>query len=837
MKTFNLFLLLVIFSLSIQAQVIEHTYDFNNLSVANLDGQDDWHTILTTTGPHDLFIENVVGSVVSPDGSKAAYYNGSGAGYGRTGTRKATSNFDFDFTDGGIMEVEIDMHRNWWGMYFGVGFDANSNGHIAPSLGTEPDDGGIILQIASQNLNNNKVLLPNDNEIIFTANNSGWCRYKMVLDFMANGGQGAVALFYKPGASGTTWTAINEVQGINMGMTPGSGDKKDYEVWDGVFIKASGGTAGFDNILIRQPENTGMLQFIEMVQIPNKLTTDQPFDVIASCTSGLPIEFGIDSGPATISGNSITLDGSAGFVTVSASQPGDTTWAAAPDVFQTFEVVDPQAYTADLTIRRPANNTLVYMSTLNPILLVASAYIEHPEVLEIEDVEFVIDGLSMPAEKWHTGYNTATWTPPAYGTYTMTVNVTSTGNVITTNMVTFEVTQTISNLSFPTITGYEFTGSNSSLTEDFAFPSYAGAFNQITSNLNISCPAGGCEPWDRVAGLEVRGPTGEWVELFRYITPYGVACNHSLDVTDYASVLQGLVELRYNSGVSQNGLIVDLDFDFVAGEPLFKYSWVDVIWKGTFPFGDYENLQPMDTISWDYIPEALSSKLKVINTGHGWGDLNTGNAAEFYDATHKIKVNNDEFNQHLWVQCNPNPDGCQPQNGTWYYNRAGWCPGSISYVYEYDLSPYVNLANVEIVYEFFPGYVDYCHPNHPDCVTGVTCSDCQSGYNPHYIISGNLITYSNDLIYTNVDEALIHSLFDVEVLPNPTKGYINISVKRNNSSEPVSLQIFNASGRLMEQTNWNRQSITKDLSAFPKGLYMIKIQFEDYVVIRKVIRQ
>ena len=98
--------------------------------------------------------------------------------------------------------------------------------------------------------------------------------------------------------------------------------------------------------------------------------------------------------------------------------------------------------------------------------------------------------------------------------------------------------------------------------------------------------------------------------------------------------------------------------------------------------------------------------LKVINTGHGWGDLNTGNASEFYEATHKIKVNADEYDQHLWVDCNPNPDGCQPQNGTWYFDRAGWCPGSISYVYDYDLTAYVNLSDVEIEYEFFPGYVD-----------------------------------------------------------------------------------------------------------------------------------
>ena len=32
----------------------------------------------------------------------------------------------------------------------------------------------------------------------------------------------------------------------------------------------------------------------------------------------------------------------------------------------------------------------------------------------------------------------------------------------------------------------------------------------------------------------------------------------------------------------------------------YKYSWVDVIWKGTFPFGDYANQQPMEIINWNY---------------------------------------------------------------------------------------------------------------------------------------------------------------------------------------------------------------------------------------------
>jgi len=41
---------------------------------------------------------------------------------------------------------------------------------------------------------------------------------------------------------------------------------------------------------------------------------------------------------------------------------------------------------------------------------------------------------------------------------------------------------------------------------------------------------------------------------------------------------------------------------------------------------------------------------RVVTTGHGWGSNNTGNTAEFYHATHKLKVNNgNAFTQDLWA--------------------------------------------------------------------------------------------------------------------------------------------------------------------------------------------
>lgn len=836
MKTLYLSIIIIILSFGLNAQTVSE-YDFNSLTLGDLDGQDDWVTILHTTGPVDITISLAVGSVVSPDGTQAAFYNGNGGGYGRTATRKATSNFNFDFTQADIVEMEIDMHRNYWGMFFGVGFDADGDGHIAPGLSSEPDDGGIHFNIATQNPDANKIVLPNGNSVIFTADNSGWCRYKMVLDFTANDGEGAVALSYKIGTIGD-WIAIPEVQGLNMGLSPGSGDKMDRTVWDGIFFHGQGGTASYDNILISETASQGELQYIEFPAIANMLATSSPFDLEATATSDLPVEYAIVEGPAAVSGSTVTLTGEAGFVTISANQPGDDFWAPAPEVTQTFEVVDATAYTPDLTIRRPADGTNVYMTELSPLIIVASAYIDHPEVLNIEQVTFDIEGSgdNMTEKSWGTGYYSSTWTPPDYGTYSMTINTTSTGGMMSTETVTFVVTDNITDISVQTFDHVQIsTSTSTSVTQDFVFPTYVGSFDEIMTYLDVTCPAGGCDPWDRVGNMEAKGPNGEWVEILRYITPYGVPCDHEIDATDYASIFQGLVEMRFSIGTDAQGFIVDVNFEFQVGTPQYKYSWVDVIWNGTFPFGDYSNLQPMDTIDWNYEDIAEASKLKVINTGHGWGPSNTGNAAEFYEATHKIKVNQDEFDQHLWVECNPNPDGCQPQNGTWYYDRAGWCPGSISYVYEYDLTNFVELPNVEIVYEFFPGYVDLCNPNHPDCVSGVTCTDCNEGFNPHYIVSGNLVSYGNSL-YIPVGEKE-NNYFGLQLSPNPATNNVLLTTNRKNASLNTIVKIFNAGGQLMKEFYWRGENLNLDISGLTSGVYLMTIQSSGNTEVKKLIVQ
>ena len=99
------------------------------------------------------------------------------------------------------------------------------------------------------------------------------------------------------------------------------------------------------------PEATAIINFsiipsekeqtIAFSSIPNKLTTDSPFQISASASSSLPVNFEIQSGPATINGNTITLSGMSGDVTVKASQNGNEAYKSANEIFQSFSVTEP----------------------------------------------------------------------------------------------------------------------------------------------------------------------------------------------------------------------------------------------------------------------------------------------------------------------------------------------------------------------------------------------------------------------------------------------------------------------------------------------------------------
>lgn len=83
-------------------------------------------------------------------------------------------------------------------------------------------------------------------------------------------------------------------------------------------------------------------QTITFGALGNKAFGDEPLNVSATASSGLAVSFQVVSGPATISGNSVTITGT-GTVLIRALQAGDSDYLAATPVDQSFEVTKSTA--------------------------------------------------------------------------------------------------------------------------------------------------------------------------------------------------------------------------------------------------------------------------------------------------------------------------------------------------------------------------------------------------------------------------------------------------------------------------------------------------------------
>ena len=820
----------------VNAQV-EYVINFDNYTLGTqcLNGQDNWSThYQTASTSQDFDVDYSCDGLLSPNESLAVYYPYGGPGVGRTATRKASGNFNFNFKDGGIIDFEFDITPAWWGVFAGVGYDADGDGNILQGM-TE-GDGGVYLRIAgSGNDRHPNIVLPNGQDILITNyRQENWARYKMSFDFSAYDGAGSLTVFVKDfdGTNWGEWNQLSEATELNMGMTPGSGDMRDYKVWDGIFFHCQGGTGGFDNFLVRQmPE--GNMQYINMPDIPKQLTINPPYTLKATSSSGLPVSFELVSGPAELNGNVLSLTGKTGKVTIKATQAGNNTWLPAPDVIKTFEVIDHTAYPTDITIRRPYDETNVYLPELKAIVISTSLKVEHADALHFEEVTCTINGESLnlrtdypndPENGYYYGY----WTPSTYGEHNMTISVTTTGGNVTEKSSTFNITKEYEDLDVVTFNGdLQCTPSVHSAIGNYVMPTHVGAFSKINAHYDHNCINSKCDDYDRVGGVKVRNYRGEWMELFRYTTPFGKECEDDVEVTDFTSILQGLVELElYFESWNGEGYNPTLTFNMTKGDPEYDYANVEEIWYDIYPFGDYNNQQPVPKVKYNFSDNTKAAKLKLTTTGHNWSSkandtYNTGNAAEFYEGTHNIIINGKKtYEQHLWRTCSPNPAGCQPQNGTWYHPRSGWCPGSIALVSDYNLD--ITAGYADIFYELDPTYLDECHPNHPNCVDGQNgCIRCDAPDNPVLRVSGKVVSLSNTIdVLTDVLNITEKETFNVDIFTNPASSTLNFSSDYERGK--LSVLIMNAQGQEVRRFTFDG-SRSIDVSDLASGVYFVKI--------------
>jgi hypothetical protein len=349
--------------------------------------------------------------------------------------------------------------------------------------------------------------------------------------------------------------------------------------------------------------------------------------------------------------------------------------------------------------------------------------------------------------------------------------------------------------------------------------------SNITLSLDLRCPAGGCDPWDQPGMLYVIIDGIEY-EIIRYVTPYGRACGGwSFDLTDFKPMLTGKTVFKSLVQVwGASGWLVDINLEFSEGEPAYFVRKVDPLWNTNYwVYGDPAISYDLPAVTLPILAETDAAVIRMTVSGHGQG--NTQNAAEFSEFTHHVWIDGTEtFPMHLWKSdCNVNP--CSPQNGTWQYARAGWCPGQ-------DIQPWIyNLQN-----HFTPGQdidLDFVLANYTNLLnTGYNNS---SHTEPYYRIHGYLVQYERNPNVFVEEEANLSNTSTMSVFPNPTNGMVEVQSQR----EPLeSIRVFNLDGRkIIDMPKIESQNVNLDFSNQNPGMYFIEITSKGETNRIKLVRQ
>jgi kumamolisin len=102
-------------------------------------------------------------------------------------------------------------------------------------------------------------------------------------------------------------------------------------------IQSGDSTYGPAAPVVQTFQGTKISQTIMFAAIGGQVFGVAPLTLTATASSGLPVSYSVVSGPATVSGSTLTITGT-GSVSVRASQSGSANYLAAPSVLQTFTV-------------------------------------------------------------------------------------------------------------------------------------------------------------------------------------------------------------------------------------------------------------------------------------------------------------------------------------------------------------------------------------------------------------------------------------------------------------------------------------------------------------------
>jgi hypothetical protein len=232
-------------------------------------------------------------------------------------------------------------------------------------------------------------------------------------------------------------------------------------------------------------------------------------------------------------------------------------------------------------------------------------------------------------------------------------------------------------------------GYEQSNTQTFTLHGDVSKVSKVLMYVKLRCPIGGCNAWDVFANILVKAPNGEFWEIGRYITPYGIdnsklANGFVIDVTDFKSLLQNKTELKaYIETWGSDGWLLSVNFEFFEGIPEFPYSSVSRVIQFNknslegVPYGEDASLFDL-TKTINLPANAAKSHLRTVITGWGHAGPNDSDGrpcAEWCYRTHYVKIDGSNRFEHALKPIGCGKNKVSGQLGNWQPDRAGWCPG------------------------------------------------------------------------------------------------------------------------------------------------------------------
>ncbi len=335
------------------------------------------------------------------------------------------------------------------------------------------------------------------------------------------------------------------------------------------------------------------------------------------------------------------------------------------------------------------------------------------------------------------------------------------------------------------------------------FPSKSTQIRKAVLWVTYACPDGlHCGEWDYIDAIHLRRVGGDSgkdynIELGRMISPYGRAFDSlwhftwHVDITDFAFLLHDSVEIEFkHTGYESNtdrGWLITLDFAITEGRPAVTCLGMDTLWCGSFPYGD--TAKPIESLLHPikfHNDSAAFVRLRIVQTGHGMDD--SANCAEFCNKWREVKFDDSIVNtRQIWRECGDNP--LYPQAGTWIFDRANWCPGSIVHPDTYDF-PVKRNSDHTVDIDMEP----YINPNKP---------------------SANWYIYAYLFYYTEPWAENDVSLEEI-IVPSTADEYARI----NPAVYQYALRLVNQGRKLLEpvKVTWGFDSDTSNWLIFEKAL-------------------